>query len=107
MVSERCVVTWNTCWRVSAVFTGRLSWRAAIAAIGQHQDDARRALRWTRIDGLDSSLPDRSFDDKPIGRLGPLFHLVGVTSASCDLEPSVDAIEPLADDAVRADIERV
>ena len=32
MVSERCVVTWNICCRVSAVFTGRLSWRAAIAA---------------------------------------------------------------------------
>ena len=66
-----------------------------------------RALRRTRIDGLDLSLADRSFHDEAIGRLRPLLHLVGVASAACDLEPSVDAIERLADDALRADIERV
>ena len=32
MVSERCVVTWKICCRVSAIFTGRWSCREAIAA---------------------------------------------------------------------------
>jgi len=36
-----------------------------------------------------------------------MLHLRGVASALLDLEPSVDAIERLADDAPGTDIERV
>ena len=85
---------------IACALLGRIS-------IGQHQDHARRALRRTRIDRLDSSLADRRFDDEAIGRLRTLLHLVGVASASGDLQPSVDTIQRLADDALRADIERV
>ena len=76
-------------------------------SIGQHQDDPGRSLCRTRIDGLDLSLADRGFHNIAVRSRRPLLHLVGVPSASCDLEPSVDAIERLADDAPGTDIERV
>ena len=85
---------------IACALLGRIS-------IGQHQDDAGRSLRRTRIDGLDLSLADRRFHNIAVRSRRPLLHLVGVASAACDLEPSVDAIERLADDALRADIERV
>ena len=81
-----------------------LMWRISI---GQHEDNARRTLRRTRIDGLDLSLADRSLDDEAIGRLWILLHLVCIASASGNLQASVDTIQRLADDALGADIERV
>ena len=85
---------------ITCALLGRIS-------IGQHQDDARGALGHIRIDGLDLSLADRRFHNIAVRSRRALLHLVGVASAACDLEPSVDAIERLADDALRADIERV
>ena len=85
---------------IAGALLGRVS-------IGQHQDHARRSLGRTRIDGLDPALADRRFDDEAIGRRRPLLHLVGVARAAGDLQPAVDAVERLADDALRADIERV
>src|ERR1700729_1814512 len=76
-------------------------------SIGQHQDYPGRSLGRTRIDGLDLSLADRRFHNIAVRSRRPLLHLVGVASAACDLEPSVDAIERLPDDALRAGIERV
>ena len=69
-------------------------------SIGQHQNYAGRSLRRTGIDGLDSSLADRRLDDEAIGRRRTLLELVGVASPACDLEPTVNSIERLADDAL-------
>src|ERR1700678_4074821 len=85
---------------IACALFGRIS-------MGQNQDYAGRSLRWTRIHRLDLSLADRGLHDKAIGRHWPLLHLERVASAACDLQPPVDAIERLADDAPRADIERV
>ena len=85
---------------IACALLGRIS-------IGQHQDHARGALRRTRIDRLDSSLADRRFHEDAIGCLRTLLELVRVASAAGDLQPSVDAIERLADHALRVDIERV
>ena len=63
---------------IACALLGRIS-------IGQHQDHARRSLRRTRIDRLDSSLADRRFHEDAICRLRTLLHLIGVASASCDL----------------------
>src|ERR1700733_8284691 len=76
-------------------------------SIGKHQYDPGRPLRGTRINGPDSPLADRRFHNIAVGSRRPLLHLVGVASAACDLKPSVDAIERLADDALRPDIQRV
>ncbi len=85
---------------IAGALLGRIS-------MGEYQDHAGRSLRHIRIDGIDSSLADRGFDDEAISRLRTLLEFVGVESAACDLEPTVDAIERLADDALRTDIERV
>src|SRR5271156_1435143 len=85
---------------ITCALFGRIS-------MGQHQDYAGRSLRSTRIHRLDLSLADRGLHDKAIGRHWPLLHLERVASAACDLQPPIDAIERLADDAPRVDIERV
>src|ERR1700722_9423152 len=65
--------------------------------VGQHQKHAGRPLRRVRVDGFYLPLADGGFDDKAVGHPGTVLHLIRITRAARDLQPSVDTIERLAE----------
>ena len=73
----------------------------------EDQNYSGRVLRRACVDRFDLALSDRSFDHKAVQRVVALLHLIGVARAAGDLQPAVDTIERLADNALRTDIEGI
>jgi hypothetical protein len=74
--------------------------------VRQHQDDTGHACGGPRIDRSDATLADRRLDNEAVGGGRPLRDFEGVAGAACHFQSSVDPVERLADDALRADVER-